>query len=340
MKNVLIFGGTGFIGLHFIEYLLINMTFNCIYAIDIKDPVEPFRKKQYEGLKENKKIKFIKKDIRKTLLSLDVKDVDLILDFAAIHKEPGHNESEYYDTNVNGSKNICEFAKHVDCKNIIFTSSISVYGIGNHEKNESTRPRPSTPYGKSKLIAEENYINWQNENPKIKTLTICRSGVVFGPGENGNVTRLIKAIKRRIFFYMGNKDLKKGGIYIKELINTITWMNDNQLSQKFKNIELYNASFYPCPTIFHFVNSISNIIEIKKKHFVLPKNLIKFLIYLTSFITKNLNTKSNFHYDRLNKLFTSNFIKPNILSINNYKYLYNIESSLLDWKKTNSSDWD
>ena len=33
-------------------------------------------------------------------------DADLIVDFAAVHKEPGHNENEYYDTNVNGSKNI------------------------------------------------------------------------------------------------------------------------------------------------------------------------------------------------------------------------------------------
>jgi len=39
-------------------------------------------------------------------------------------------------------------------------------------------------------------------------------------------------------------------------------------------------------------------------------------------------------------LFVSNFIKPDILLKNNYKYLYNIESSLLDWKKTNNSDWD
>ena len=340
MSNIVIFGGSGFIGLHFIEHLLINRNFNCIYSIDIKEPVEAFRINQYKKLKNNKKIIFIKKDIKDSLIELNVKNVDLIVDFAAVHKEPGHNENEYYDTNVNGSKNICEFAKHVDCKNIIFTSSISVYGIGDHKKNENTEPNPSTPYGKSKLIAEKNYLNWQNDNPKIRFLTICRPGVVFGPGENGNVTRLIKAIKKRIFFYMGNKKLKKGGIYINELVNTIIWMNKNQVCGKFKNKELYNATFYPCPTIFGFVTSISNIIEIKNNHFELPKNLIKFLIFLSSFITKNLSTKSNYHYKRLNKLFVSNFIKPDILLKNNYKYLYNIESSLLDWKKTNNSDWD
>ena len=340
MSNIVIFGGSGFIGLHFIEHLLINRSFNYIYSIDIKEPEEAFRINQYKKLKNNKKIIFIKKDIKDSLIKLNIKNVDLIVDFAAVHKEPGHHENEYYDTNVNGSKNICEFAKHVDCKNIIFTSSISVYGIGGHIKNENTEPNPSTPYGKSKLIAEKNYLNWQKDNPKIKFLTICRPGVVFGPGENGNVTRLVKAIQKRMFFFMGNKDLKKGGIYIKELINTLTWFNNNQIIQKFNNVELYNATFYPCPTIYDFVTSISNIFEIKKKYFVMTKNLVKFLIYLTSFITKNLDAKSNIHYDRLNKLFISNFIKPNKLIDKNYKYLYNLKSSLSEWKKINSSDWD
>ena len=45
------------------------------------------------------------------------------------------------------------FADSVNCKNIIFTSSISVYGSGDHEKDENTKPYPDTPYGKSKLEA-------------------------------------------------------------------------------------------------------------------------------------------------------------------------------------------
>ena len=340
MKTAVIFGGMGFIGMHFATYLLSQNKFELIYLIDISEPKDKFGNTLYENLKINNRVKIIQKDIRKDLSDLQVSKVDIIFDFAAIHREPGHADHEYFDTNVVGSKNICKFADQVNCKNIIFTSSISVYGPGDHEKNEDTNTLPNTAYGKSKLNAENNYFNWQNQNENQKILTICRPGVVFGPGENGNVTRLVKAIKKRIFFYMGNKKLKKGGIYIKELVNTIIWMNKNQVCGKFKNKELYNATFYPCPTIFDFVTSISNIISIKNNHFELPKNLIKFLIFLSSFITKNLSTKSNYHYKRLNKLFVSNFIKPDILLKNNYKYLYNIDSSLLDWKKTNRSDWD
>ena len=66
---------------------------------------------------------------------------------------PIDNESrhEYFETNVEGSKNICNFADHTTCKNIIFTSSIAVYGTGDYEKNETTKLTPSSAYGKSKL---------------------------------------------------------------------------------------------------------------------------------------------------------------------------------------------
>ena len=94
MKNIVVFGGSGFIGLNFIHNLIINKKFEHIYSVDIQDPLENYRKKKYEKLKENKKIIFNQKDIRESLVNLDIKDVDLIIDLAAIHKEPGHNEIE------------------------------------------------------------------------------------------------------------------------------------------------------------------------------------------------------------------------------------------------------
>ena len=198
---------------------------------------------------------------------------------------------------------------------------------------------PNTPYGKSKLMSEENYFKWFQKDKKNKILTICRSGVVFGPGEKGNVTRLIKAIRKGYFFYMGNKNLKKGGIYIKELIHTIYWINENQINKVFENYEIYNASFYPCPSISDYVKSINSVLKFDKNYLSISKNIIKFFIELTSFLTKRLNAKSNYHYTRLNKLFVDNNIEPKTLLNKNYKFLYNLNAAFIDWKKTNPSDW-
>jgi len=339
MKTAVIFGGSGFIGLYFAEELINQKNFELIYLIDIKEPIDNFLSEKFFLLNENKKIKFIKSDVRQNLNNLPIKNVDLIADFAAIHREPGHESHEYFDTNVNGSKNICSFANYTKCKNIIFTSSIAVYGIGDHEKSEITKTLPSTAYGKSKLESEKNYIDWSNQNIDGRILTICRPGVVFGPGENGNVTRLIKIIKKKLFFYMGNKDLRKAGIYIKELINTMIWVNQKQLSKDFSSIELFNASLHPCPKLNDYTKEICYQFNISNKFLSIPKRIVIFMLFITSFITKNLKSNSNFSYIRLSKLFRSNFIKPSFLLDKQYIFKYGLNASMKDWKKNNPSDW-
>ena len=338
MKSAIIFGGCGYIGINFAEYLIEQNAYGTIYLADIRKPSQEFLRSKFERLINTNKVLFCEINIKNEITIKSLNQIDLIVDCAAIHREPGHQDHEYYETNVNGSNNICKFAEKINCKNIIFTSSISVYGSGNHEKDESTETKPTTAYGKSKLEAETNYINWK-QNSDSKILTICRPGVVFGPGELGNVTRLIKAIKKNSFFFMGNKDLKKGGIYIKELVNTLYWVNKNQINKNFKNFELFNATFYPCPTIYDYVISINLNLNIKKKYISFPKMLIKFFIDITSVITKNLKSSSSFHYIRLNKLFISNFIKPSFLLSKNYSFKYSLKSSMEDWKKSNYSDW-
>ena len=61
-------------------------------------------------------------------------------------------------------------------------------------------PMPDTAYGISKLVAEKIHQIWQKDDDNKKLITI-RPGVVFGPGEDGNVPRLIKAIKNNYFLH-------------------------------------------------------------------------------------------------------------------------------------------
>ena len=260
MNCAVIFGGCGFIGLFYAERAIQLNLYDKLYLIDINEPIDEYCEKKYQQLLNTNKVHFIKKDIRENLKDIEISDnIKTILNFAAIHKEPGHQPNEYFDTNINGAKNICNFAETNNCKNIIFTSSIAVYGQGEHDKDEDTITNPTTPYGKSKLLSEEVHIKWKEKSLENHTLAICRPGVVYGPGEKGNVTRLVKFIKKKIFFYMGNKEIKKGGIYIKELINILVWVNENQLNKKISNFALFNATLFPCPTLQNYAKEISNI---------------------------------------------------------------------------------
>lgn len=340
MKNVVLFGGCGFIGLNYAEHLFNLKKYDQIFLIDLKKPTNKFLKNKFLYLQKTKKVFFFFSDVRNNLNNLKIDNIDLILDFAAIHREPGHLDNEYFDTNVIGSQNIINFAKYKNCNNIIFISSISVYGPGDHEKKEQTITKPNTPYGKSKLQAEKKYINWHKENQLNRILTICRPGVVFGPGENGNVTRLIKAVKSRKFLYMGNKNLKKAGIYVKELVSILHWVNRKQKKKELNNFELLNGAFFPCPSLVNYVDAILFSLNEKYYFISIPQKLIKFFIFLTSYITKNISPKSNYNYVRLNKLFRSNFVVPQFLIKKNYIFKYDMKSSMTDWKLINPIDWN
>ena len=152
MNSVVIFGGCGFIGLYLAEELTNLSLYEKIYLVDIQEPQDAFGNSKYLNLLKSKKVSFINADVRNNLSSIDIKDsVGLIVNLAAVHREPGHSAKEYFDTNVNGAKNVCHFADKFNCKNIIFTSSIAVYCVGEHEKDEDTLPQPTSPYGKSQL---------------------------------------------------------------------------------------------------------------------------------------------------------------------------------------------
>jgi nucleoside-diphosphate-sugar epimerase len=132
-------------------------------------------------------------------------DIVLIANFAAIHREPGYEDAEYFETNLLGAENVCKFAEKVGCQNIIFTGSISLYGVSESVKDELTLPVPVTAYGASKLTAEKIHQIWRAKDANDRRLVIVRPGVVFGPGEGGNVSRLIRSVIHRYFFFMGNQ---------------------------------------------------------------------------------------------------------------------------------------
>ena len=100
MKNAVVFGGMGFIGLHYAKYLLNQKKYNFIYLIDISEPKGKYSLNVYQNLKLNSSIKIIKKDVRKDLTDINISKVDIICDFAAVHREPGHSDYEYFETNV------------------------------------------------------------------------------------------------------------------------------------------------------------------------------------------------------------------------------------------------
>jgi nucleoside-diphosphate-sugar epimerase len=335
MKAV-IFGGSGFIGSHFSQYLLDNNIVEQVVVADIISLDKNRITDLYSSYVSQGKIVFHNIDVRKEISIVIEGTVSLIANFAAVHREPGHESTEYYETNLLGAENVCAWASCIDCNNIIFTSSIAPYGPSELARDEKSLPVPATAYGGSKLVAEKIHQIWQAEDKLNRRLVITRPGVVFGAGEGGNVTRLVKATVKRYFFYMGNKNTRKAGTYVKELCNAMWWALDVKAKDE---PVLFNMSMNPGPTIEEYVNTICEVAEIKRFVPNIPYSLMYAASLIIEPIAKITGINQPISPVRMRKLVKSNNIIPQYLADNSYTYLYSFKKALTDWRKDNKKDW-
>ena len=338
--NVVIFGGAGFIGQHFAHHLLDKGKARNIWLADIRRLNVPLKEKQLEKFIMEKKVIHIEVDVRRRITSesLPARDVDLIVNLAAVHREPGHEPLEYYETNLLGARNICMWAESVNCDNMLFTSSIAPYGPSETIKTEESIPVPITPYGGSKLVAETIHLAWQWSDRHNRKLVIVRPGVVFGPGEGGNVARLIKAVLHGAFFYMGNRTTRKAGGYVKELCYTMEWALD-QTSLKDESILLYNFSMDPPPSIEEYVESIKLVANQKRAILSVPYSMVLSGAFCLQFFAKLFSVENSFSPVRIRKLVRSNNIVPRELQKRGCQYKYTLRAALEEWRNDRPDEW-
>lgn len=255
--SFVIFGGCGFIGSHVVDLLREKYPDAKIYIADLLADAA-----QSDGV-----ISYQRVDVRSPIeLQGDFGANTLVFNFAAIHRTPGHPDYAYFETNIRGAENVCDFARKHGIENIVFTSSIAPYGAAEELKTEETLPTPNTPYGISKLVAEKIHREWAAENAS-RRLSIVRPGIVFGKGENGNMTRLYKALKKRKFAYAGRKDTIKACIYVKDLVRVMLAMGEAE-GEKTK---LYNCCYYPSFTIEQIANTMLKATGMRRRIPFIPR---------------------------------------------------------------------
>ncbi len=338
LGHVTIFGGTGFIGTHLAQYLIEENLAEKITLIDIQPPrEEPYTKILQESLRSGQAV-YVRWDVRNPIpVSLQPLRSDIIFNLAAIHREPGHKPKEYFDTNLNGAKNVCEYASATGCSRIVFTSSISPYGPSEDLKDETSLPVPETPYGSSKLVAENIHMAWRAASQERKLL-ILRPGVVFGPGENGNVTRLIRSVVKGYFVYVGNRETRKAGGYVKELCSVAQFGMEYQDSCG-EPVTLLNFSMNPPATLEEFVGVIKEVSGIRRASLSIPRTLLLGASYVIEAIAQTVRIKQPVSPVRVRKLFRSTYIDPRRLRELGYTWRFSLEDALRDWKQMLPDDF-
>lgn len=338
MKTAVLFGGTGFIGTHLTQHLLRSNFADLIVLVDINQPREShYTKVLASGLRSGRVI-FVQHDVRKPLpQGLLPDEADVVFDLAAVHREPGHLPHEYFETNLLGGENVCAWAAAVGCEMMVFASSISPYGASEEKKTEQSIPVPETAYGSSKLAAEKIHLGWQSAQERRKLL-ILRPGVVFGPGEGGNVSRLVRSLVRGYFVYLGNRKTVKAAGYVKELC-MVTTFGLETLRKTNSATLLLNFTMDPPPTIEQMVEAIQKTIGNSRKPMSVPPKLMLGLSYTLLAVERGFGVKVPINPVRVRKLIRSNNIWPDQLKSLGYSYSYTLESAFSDWKQDMPQDF-
>jgi nucleoside-diphosphate-sugar epimerase len=323
-----LYGGAGFIGQHLANSILSKSPGDSVTLLDIRSPAEQGWKAPLEEYVSTGRLKHVIADVRDfSQLEKNSHPFNTIVNLAAIHREPGHTQDEYFETNVTGAENICRLAEQVACKEIIFTSSIAVYGIHDRPVDETTTPEPKMPYGQSKLKAEEIHKSWAERNSG--KLSIVRPGGVFGRGENGNVTRLVGEMLKRKRAIQINPDQVKAGIYIEELLSIIDWLRSQPTGGE--GYHLVNGVTETPITFDAYGNALRKLKGFERRAFVVPESLLKIASGMLTPLSAVFSCQSKFHPRRITKLTLVNDVRATKLAEMGYPFRWSLEDALTDW---------
>ncbi len=156
--NILVTGGAGYIGSHACVELL-NAGFNVVVLDNFcnSKPEAINRVQKITG----KKVALVNGDVRdKTCLRKVFEEypINAVIHFAGLKAvgESVANPLKYYDYNVMGSLALTEVMAEFNVKNLVFSSSATVYGFSDTKPiPETSQLSPFNPYGQSKRMVEQ-----------------------------------------------------------------------------------------------------------------------------------------------------------------------------------------
>jgi UDP-glucose 4-epimerase len=273
MGKILITGGCGYIGSHFVNYCLDNKIFKKENLI-IVDNLE-------NGRKENipKNVMFYEIDLKnEDELEKIFKENEIIsiFHFAAYVQvnESVKNPEKYFLNNTLGTLNLVDLMSKYNVKNLIFSSTAAVYGNPLYTPvDESHQTNPENPYGSSKLNSEEiikQYSKWKG----LKAIALRYFNVIgnyysFPTNEQGLPFALIKALKDdKILYIFGNDYNTKDGTAIRDYINVLDLVEAHLKAYEFlkhskNDFEVINLGTNKGYTVLEVVNTFNEILKEK-----------------------------------------------------------------------------
>ena len=220
MKKILITGGSGFIGGHLIEEVLLFYPDCKIMNLDLVSPSIEKHKLYWEYGDINNY-----KDSLSVILEFNP---DFLVHLAAKTDTLSNNINDYF-TNINGVENIIKIANQ--CTNLnksVITLTQYVYrDIKNPYPNDFDDFKPHTIYGVSKMHTE-----LITKKKSIKPYVIIRPTNVYGPRNKNYTAGLFNMIRKGLFFLPSGHLSVKSYAFVKNIAYQIIKIMEDDKNDK------------------------------------------------------------------------------------------------------------
>ena len=207
--------------------------------------------------------------------------------------------SEYFTVNTELTKELFDWYMKSDVKDFFYFSSVkavadSVNGI----LTEDVIGKPITPYGQSKLKAEEYILS--QPLPDGKRVFIIRPCMIHGPGNKGNLNLLYNIVKKGIPWPLAAYDNKRSFLSV----DNLSYMIEEMLKSPAIESGVYNFADDVALSTNELVTLIAETSGKKPRLWHINKKLINSLAKVGDSVKLQLNT------ERLAKL-TENYMVSN-----------------------------
>jgi len=235
---IFVTGGTGYIGSHTVVELQ-----NAGYDVVVCDNLSNSSEKSLERVEKitGKSVKFYKADIRDRAAMNEIfekEQIDSVIHFAGL-KAVGESVAkpwEYYDNNINGTLVLVDVMRQHGVKNIIFSSSATVYGDPAFVPitEECPKGQCTNPYGWTKSMLEQILSDIQKADPEWNVVLLRyfnpigahKSGLI-GENPNGKPNNLMPYVtqvaigKREKLGVFGNDYDTHDGTGVRDYIHVV-----------------------------------------------------------------------------------------------------------------------
>ena len=210
--KILVTGGAGYIGSHTCVELLNNG-----YEVIVMDNLYNASEKALDRVQQitGKTLKFYNADMLDQPAMdqiFEAEKPDAVIHFAG-YKAVGESVAkpiEYYHNNMTGTLLLCDTMRKHGCKNIIFSSSATVYGdpLQIPISEECPKQNPTNPYGQTKTMLEQVLMDIHRADPEWN-VTLLRYFNPIGAHKSGLIGEDPKGIPNNLLPYVAQVAIGK-----------------------------------------------------------------------------------------------------------------------------------